>query len=192
MDDPLAQLMAMGFSQELSQLALDSTQYQGVEVAIGWITEQVDGPISSPASALPLPSTGVALTAAAALVAQVPGAMKYKMVFVVNTSLHMSVGKTAAQVGHAALGLFRRHQRAKQPQFDAWEHHGETKIVLRGTDTRHLETLDQRAKATGGLVSLLIHDAGHTEVEAGSTTVLGIFGEVAQVDSVTGTLSLLA
>ena len=96
-DNPLAQLMAMGFSQELSQLALDSTQYQGVEVAIGWITEQVD-PVTSPAPVLPqLPPTGMAVTVAAAIVAQVPGAVRYKMVFVVNTSLSMSIGKTAAQ-----------------------------------------------------------------------------------------------
>ena len=32
----------------------------------------------------------------------------FKMVFVVNSSLGMGVGKTAAQVGHASVGLFRR------------------------------------------------------------------------------------
>ena len=31
----------------------------------------------------------------------------YKMVFVVNTELNMGVGKIAAQVGHAAVGLYR-------------------------------------------------------------------------------------
>lgn len=31
----------------------------------------------------------------------------YKMVFIVNTELGMGVGKTAAQVGHAALGIYR-------------------------------------------------------------------------------------
>ena len=31
----------------------------------------------------------------------------YKMVFIVNTKLGMGVGKTAAQVGHAALGIYR-------------------------------------------------------------------------------------
>jgi len=105
-DNPLAQLMAMGFSQELSQLALDSTQYQGVEVAIGWITEQVD-PVTSPTPVLPqLPPTGMAVTVAAAIVAQIPGAVRYKMVFVVNTSLSMSIGKTAAQAStHPPVSL---------------------------------------------------------------------------------------
>lgn len=32
---------------------------------------------------------------------------EFKMVFVVNTSLEMPAGKTAAQVGHAALGVQR-------------------------------------------------------------------------------------
>lgn len=31
----------------------------------------------------------------------------YKMVFVVNTELNMGVGKIAAQVGHAAIGLYK-------------------------------------------------------------------------------------
>ena len=31
----------------------------------------------------------------------------YKMVFVVNTELDMGVGKIAAQVGHAAVGLYK-------------------------------------------------------------------------------------
>lgn len=31
----------------------------------------------------------------------------YKMVFIVNAELNMGVGKTAAQVAHAALGLHR-------------------------------------------------------------------------------------
>ena len=31
----------------------------------------------------------------------------YKMVFVVNTELNMGVGKVAAQVGHAAVGLYK-------------------------------------------------------------------------------------
>lgn len=31
----------------------------------------------------------------------------HKMVFVVNSELNMGVGKVAAQVGHASVGLFR-------------------------------------------------------------------------------------
>lgn len=38
----------------------------------------------------------------------------YKMVFVVNTELNMGVGKIAAQVGHAAIGLYKIM--ATQPQ----------------------------------------------------------------------------
>ena len=34
-------------------------------------------------------------------------AAAYKMVFVVNGELSMGVGKTASQVAHAAIGLYR-------------------------------------------------------------------------------------
>lgn len=36
------------------------------------------------------------------------GGALYKMVFVVNGELQMGVGKVAAQVAHACLGLFRK------------------------------------------------------------------------------------
>ena len=38
----------------------------------------------------------------------------YKMVFVVNTELNMGPGKIAAQVGHAAVGLYK--ELASKPQ----------------------------------------------------------------------------
>jgi peptidyl-tRNA hydrolase len=33
--------------------------------------------------------------------------MSHKMVFVVDTSLHMGIGKIASQVAHAGVGLYR-------------------------------------------------------------------------------------
>ena len=38
----------------------------------------------------------------------------YKMVFIVNTELGMGVGKTAAQVGHATLGIYRILQQDRE------------------------------------------------------------------------------
>lgn len=51
----------------------------------------------------------------------------YKMVFIVNTSLGMNIGKTAAQVGHASVGLFRRligNQKSYGNQLLMWEEEG--------------------------------------------------------------------
>lgn len=66
----------------------------------------------------------------------------------------------------------------------------ETKIVLRGENTEHLETLAAQA-ATQQLDCFVVHDAGLTQVTPGSATVLGIFGRVDSVDKVTGKLKLL-
>lgn len=64
------------------------------------------------------------------------------------------------------------------------------KVVVKGRDEGHLEELSAQAKQLG-LFSSLIHDAGRTQIAAGSTTVLGIFGPNEEVDKVTGTLKLL-
>ena len=67
----------------------------------------------------------------------------------------------------------------------------ETKIVLRGENTTQLEALSHQASSVS-LDNYLVQDAGHTQVAAGSKTVLGIFGKVTEVDRVTGTLKLLS
>lgn len=42
-----------------------------------------------------------------------------------------------------------------------------------------------------GCVAYLVQDAGYTQIPAGSRTILGVFGPVEAVDSVTGSLKLL-
>ena len=117
----------------------------------------------------------------------------YKMVFVVNADLDMGMGKTAAQVAHAALGM---HQvlLANEGRYGDWLLQwcelGETKIVLRGETTAHLMKLEKEAMDSN-LPAYLVQDAGKTQVPAGSTTVLAVFGPVHMVDLVTGSLRLL-
>lgn len=49
----------------------------------------------------------------------------YKMIFVVNKSLKMGVGKIAAQVGHACLGLYRDMiESSMEYDFNQWEESG--------------------------------------------------------------------
>lgn len=49
----------------------------------------------------------------------------YKMIFVVNKSLKMGVGKIAAQVGHACLGLYRDMlESSMECDFNQWEESG--------------------------------------------------------------------
>ena len=64
------------------------------------------------------------------------------------------------------------------------------KIALKGLNTEHLLDLEKKAKEKG-LYAYLVHDAGHTQVAAGSLTVLSVFGRDFIVQDVTGKLKLL-
>ena len=49
------------------------------------------------------------------------------MVFIVNDSLNMGVGKVGAQVGHAAIGLYRELEELKRkiaPMLEQWSEDG--------------------------------------------------------------------
>lgn len=114
------------------------------------------------------------------------------MVLVANLSLKMGTGKLAAQVGHATLGVYRQamNSEAGQNAVSSWTKHGQVKIVVRGQSTEQLMDLCKSAK-DAGCFYYLVQDAGYTQIPPGSRTVLGIFGTVEQVDSVTGGLKLL-
>lgn len=64
------------------------------------------------------------------------------------------------------------------------------KIVLQGTNMAHLLELQALAMSLS-LPTKLVQDAGHTQVEPGSCTVLAIIGEEEMVNNVTGSLKLL-
>uniref|UniRef100_A0A914HC33 peptidyl-tRNA hydrolase n=1 Tax=Globodera rostochiensis TaxID=31243 RepID=A0A914HC33_GLORO len=121
----------------------------------------------------------------------VGGGGPQKMVFVVNTSLRMGAGKMAAQVGHAAVAVYRLALESDEGRnaLEHWARHGEMKIVLRADSASQLAELCKQAQQVG-LIAQLIHDAGHTQIAAGSCTVLGIFGPREEIDKVTGHLKL--
>lgn len=111
-----------------------------------------------------------------------------KQVIVVNEELKLPRGKLAAQVAHAALAAFLCSPREAQRR---WLADGMPKVVLRcesATELRALETQAERA----GLSVALIEDAGHTVVEAGTLTCIGIGpADPDSVDAITGALKLV-
>jgi len=123
-----------------------------------------------------------------------------KMVFVVRTDLNMGKGKAAAQCAHAAVACYKKALK-KTPMFvKQWELFGQAKVTLKAPDFikeeikkdqgYSLQNLANEAQQLG-IVACVIHDAGHTQVEKGSSTVLGIGPAPSKtIDIVTGNLKL--
>ena len=115
--------------------------------------------------------------------------MAIKLALVIRTDLAMGRGKIAAQAAHAAVaaalaGLGR-------PFFDGWLEAGQPKVVLRVASAAQLDDVVERARAAA-LPVQLVHDAGRTQVAAGTPTCCSIGpAPDERVDAVTADLRLL-
>ena len=114
-----------------------------------------------------------------------------KMVLVVNTELGMGKGKVAAQCGHAAVACFKAAL-VEEPQLvAAWERTGQTKVVVRGGGEESLLAVSLAGRQAGMVVAE-VRDAGRSQVEAGSLTVIGLGpANNLLIDKVAGKLKLL-
>ena len=200
-------IMGMGISENAARRALYNTGNDNAQLATSWVFENIDDPQLHapfhPVQVSPVPSPGqlsvpqhgggiVCHSYDQAMVGLPDNSDMFKMVFVVNSELGMGVGKIAAQVGHATLALY--HLLQTQPNWkeecSTWENSASTKITLHGQSTHHLLELKHKAYEQR-LPSIIVHDAGRTQVEPGSLTVFAVFGKVADVNVVTGKLKLL-
>eukprot|EP00808_Paulinella_micropora_P010621 g47206.t1 len=115
------------------------------------------------------------------------GAEAWKMVLVVNMALKMGKGKMAAQCAHAAVDVVLSFPDDVKP----WMRQGQAKVVVKGESEEELRDLAQQAGAMK-LPFSMIHDAGRTQIAAGSLTVLAIGpGPVSRIDGLTKNLKLL-
>ncbi|XP_044261766.1 probable peptidyl-tRNA hydrolase 2 [Tribolium madens] len=181
-EEYLEALISMGISENHAQEALFCTGNESVEAAVSYVFTNLLHEDNDDENLVP------------------PGAennvdespKRYKMTFVVNTALKMGLGKTAAQVAHACLGLYRemRITGDREDALNEWDYFGEKKIILKGENTEHLEALFNKAKEMN-VPCYLVSDAGHTQIPPGSVTVLSVFGDEEEVNAITGTLSLL-
>jgi PTH2 family peptidyl-tRNA hydrolase len=120
-----------------------------------------------------------------------PAGTEVKLVMVVREDLGMSVGKTAAQCAHAAVGIVQKLSGKRNGLLSAWEESGQTKICLKCTGIDEMIALAKAAEAAS-LPVYVVQDAGRTEVAAGTSTVLAIGpGAVEAINAVTGQLKLL-
>ena len=95
------------------------------------------------------------------------------MALVVRKDLKLSAGKLAVQCSHAAVSCSLQAKKSEQRIFERWTNGGARKIGLSVKDEEALRTQMGQAKSAG-LITNLVKDAGHTEIPAGTITVLGI------------------
>lgn len=115
-----------------------------------------------------------------------------KLILAVRTDLGMGKGKIAAQCGHATLACYKYmlNSPAGLGVLKKWESYGQAKVAVQVKSEEELVTLQGLAVSLG-LCARVIHDAGRTQIAAGSATVLGVLGPKSVVDQVTGHLKLL-
>ncbi|ORZ33270.1 peptidyl-tRNA hydrolase PTH2-domain-containing protein [Catenaria anguillulae PL171] len=114
----------------------------------------------------------------------------FKMVLVVRTDLPMTKGKVAAQCCHACLAAYKHGMLINPAMVSKWERIGQAKVALKCTSEQEMLELQSVARALG-LPAQSIRDAGRTQIEAGTRTVLAVGpGPVEVVNQVTGHLKL--
>ena len=114
-----------------------------------------------------------------------------KVVILVRQDLKMSKGKTAAQVSHAAVHCALQAYRKQPSVFSDWDSSGQKTVCLKVQSQKEL--FEYKAIADAQKINTsLICDAGRTEVEPGTFTVMGV-GPAKQsvLDKITGELSML-
>eukprot|EP00826_Nyctotherus_ovalis_P043244 TRINITY_DN4532_c0_g2_i2.p1 TRINITY_DN4532_c0_g2~~TRINITY_DN4532_c0_g2_i2.p1 ORF type:complete len:181 (-),score=20.40 TRINITY_DN4532_c0_g2_i2:111-653(-) len=103
-----------------------------------------------------------------------------KMILIVRTDLKMGKGKIAAQCCHAAVSLYDMildekgsHGDKWRTQLKQWEASGAKKVITAVSKEADLNEVYESVPYKK-VPKLLIQDAGLTQIEAGSKTVLGI------------------
>ena len=120
---------------------------------------------------------------------------EYKQVIVVRTDVKMGKGKLAAQVAHGAVEAVFTVLESGNPVWmewlRAWRESGQKKVVVKVSSLDELMRVYREAREQG-LPAVVIADAGRTQLEPGTVTVVAIGPAPSdRVDRVTGKLKLL-
>ena len=115
----------------------------------------------------------------------------YKQVIIMRADLKMGKGKMAAQCSHASLAAFKKTEREHIEVARQWEMEGQKKVVLKVNSKEELIENFELAKR-GEIPAELIRDAGHTQIEPGTHTCVGIGPwDEEELDKLFGKLKLL-
>lgn len=114
--------------------------------------------------------------------------MSYKQVILVREDLKLPKGKLAAQASHASVDSTLK---SYKKIVDLWKKDGGKKIILKVKDEKELLKYKEMAEDYG-LKAALIQDAGHTVLEPGTITCLGIGPDLEEkIDKVSGKLKMM-
>jgi PTH2 family peptidyl-tRNA hydrolase len=114
--------------------------------------------------------------------------MRYKQVILARQDLKLPKGKLAVQVAHASLDAASK---SDKKTVEKWKSMSGKKVVLKVADEKELLKYMSMAENEGLKVSL-IKDAGHTVLEPGTITCLGIGPDAEEkIDKVTGNLKMV-
>ncbi|CXI49381.1 peptidyl-tRNA hydrolase 2, putative [Plasmodium berghei] len=126
-----------------------------------------------------------------------------KMVFCVRTDIKMNKGKIASQCCHACLDVYEKilkrnrklkaneHSKNVLTYYDIWKKNGQKKIVLKISSLEEMYEIEKKAKMDGLITSIIV-DAGRTQIEPNTETVIAIEPVPDEiVNKITGQLKLL-
>ncbi|KAH7645548.1 peptidyl-tRNA hydrolase 2, mitochondrial [Dermatophagoides farinae] len=117
------------------------------------------------------------------------GDEEYKMVMVIRNDLKMGKGKACAQCSHAAVLAYKQARKSTN-LMKKWSECGQRKVVLKVDSEKELLDVMHNARKNG-LISVLIQDAGRTQIESGTRTAIAIGpAKGSLIDQVTGHLKL--
>ena len=116
------------------------------------------------------------------------GKMELKQVILVREDLNLPKGKMAAQCAHASVDAVAK---SDKKMIAEWKKQGAKKIVLKISDEKELFKYRSMLE-DGGIKVALIKDAGHTVVEPGTVTCLGVGPDSEdKIDKITGKLKMV-
>jgi len=114
--------------------------------------------------------------------------MNYKLVILVRDDLKLPRGKMSAQVSHASVDCVLK---SDKKMIEKWKNQGGKKVVLKVADEKDIFKYMSMLENEGIKIAL-VKDAGHTVVEPGTITCLGVGPDLEEkIDKITGKLKMV-
>lgn len=180
-------LLELGFEENKARVALEATNFESVEAAATWLVDRLEEEQECEETTELPTSQQIPLRNILSNFVQSHLGEEHKMVIVARKDIKMGHGKMAAQVAHGAVGVvLNLIETGRQDVLDRWRMRGQAKIVVRADSEKELYDLQQKANALN-IPNKIIRDAGRTQLESGTATVLAVGpAPASEVDKVTG------